>query len=69
MLVIMRKDSSEQQTDAVEEQIRRMGFTPLPVPGENRTAICVTGNKGPVESAFLSQMPGVLECIPVTKPY
>jgi 3-deoxy-7-phosphoheptulonate synthase len=69
MLVIMRKDSTEPQTDAVEEQIRRMGYTPLPVPGENRTAICVTGNKGPVESAFLSQMPGVLECIPVTKPY
>ena len=69
MLVIMRQDSTEQQTDAVEEQIRRMGYTPLPVPGENRTAICVTGNKGPVEPAFLSQMPGVLECITVTKPY
>lgn len=69
MLVIMRQDSNEQQTGAVEEQIRRMGYTPLPVPGENRTAICVTGNKGPVEPAFLSQMPGVLECIPVTKPY
>jgi len=69
MLVIMRQDSTEQQADAVEEQIRRMGHTPLPVPGENRTAICVTGNKGPVEPAFLSQMPGVLECIPVTKPY
>ena len=69
MLVIMRKDSTELQTDAVEEQIRRMGYAPLPVPGENRTAICVTGNKGPVEPEFLSQMPGVLECIPVTKPY
>lgn len=69
MLIIMRKDSTAPQCDAVEEQIRRMGFTPLPVPGENRTAICVTGNKGPVESSFLNQMPGVLECIPVTKPY
>ena len=69
MLVIMRQDSTEQQADAVEKQIRRMGYTPLPVPGESRTAICVTGNKGPVEPAFLSQMPGVLECIPVTKPY
>lgn len=69
MLVIMRKDSTDEQCDAVEEQIRRMGYTPLPVPGENRTAICVTGNKGPVESAFLNQMPGVLDCIPVTKPY
>jgi 3-deoxy-7-phosphoheptulonate synthase len=69
MLVIMRKDSTAQQCDAVEEQIRRMGYTPLPVPGENRTAICITGNKGPVEATFLNQMAGVLECIPVTKPY
>jgi len=69
MLVIMRQDSTEQQSDAVEEQIRRMGYTPLPVPGENRTAICITGNKGPVEAAHLSQMLGVMECIPVTKPY
>lgn len=69
MLVIMRKGSTTEQCDAVQQAIRRMGFTPLPVPGENRTAICITGNRGPVESAFLNQLPGVLECIPVTKPY
>ena len=69
MLVIMRKDSTESHCAAVEEEIRRMGFVPLPVPGENRTAICVTGNTEPVESAVLNQMPGVLECIPVTKTY
>jgi 3-deoxy-7-phosphoheptulonate synthase len=69
MLVIMKKDSTKEECHAVEEAIRRMGFTPLPVPGVNRTAICVTGNKGPVEPAFLYQLAGVLECIPVTKPY
>ena len=69
MLVIMGQDSTKEQCEAVEEAIRRMGFTPLPVPGANRTAICVTGNRGPVEAAFLNQLPGVLECIPVTKPY
>ncbi len=69
MLVIMRKDSTPEECRAVEEAIRRMGFTPLPVPGESRTAICVTGNRGPVEPALLNLLPGVLECIPVTKPY
>jgi len=69
MLVIMKRNSTPAQCDQVEETIRRMGFEPLPVPGENRTAICVTGNRGPVESSYLSQLPGVLECIPVTKPY
>ena len=69
MLVIMRKGSTDRECDAVEEQIQRMGYTPLPVPGESRTAICITGNKGPVDAALLNPMPGVLECIPVTKPY
>ncbi len=69
MLVIMRKGSTDEQCRNIEAAIRRMGYTPLPVPGENRTAICITGNKGPVESAYLIQLPGVLECIPVTKPY
>jgi 3-deoxy-7-phosphoheptulonate synthase len=69
MLVIMQKDSTQEQCHAVEEAIRRMGFAPLPVPGANRTAICVTGNRGPVDPAFLQQLPGVLECIRVTKPY
>lgn len=69
MLVIMRQGSTAEQCDAVEDAIRRMGFTPLPVPGANRTAICVTGNKGPVDSALLNQLPGVVECIRVTKPY
>ena len=69
MLVIMRKDSTPEQCQGVEEVIRRMGFAPLRVPGADRTAVCITGNKGPVDSSFLSQMPGVLECIPVTKPY
>ncbi len=69
MLVIMKRNSTSEQCDQVEETIRRMGYEPLPVPGENRTAICITGNRGPVESSYLSQLPGVLECIPVTKPY
>jgi 3-deoxy-7-phosphoheptulonate synthase len=69
MLVIMKQGSTVGQCDAVEDAIRRMGFTPLPVPGANRTAICVTGNKGPVGSALLNQLPGVVECRRVTKPY
>ncbi len=69
MLVIMKKDSTAEQCGEAAEAIRRMGYSPLLVPGANRTAICITGNKGPVDSAYLSQIPGVLECIPVTKPY
>lgn len=69
MLVIMRADCTVEQVADVEEAIRRLGFKPLPVPGANRTAICVTGNAGPVDPSALSQLPGVLECIRVTKSY
>lgn len=69
MLVIMRSDSTVAEVDAVQDTIRRMGFRPLPVPGESRTAICVTGNAGAVDDSLLSRMPGVAECIRVTRPY
>ena len=46
MLIVMKASSTEAQVQQVVDQIKDLGFTPLPVPGANRTAICVTGNKG-----------------------
>jgi 3-deoxy-7-phosphoheptulonate synthase len=69
MLVIMRQGCTPEECAGVEAAIRRLGFTPLRVPGADRTAICVTGNRGPVDPASLSRLPGVLECIRVTRPY
>ncbi|MGE0141808.1 MAG: 3-deoxy-7-phosphoheptulonate synthase [Planctomycetota bacterium] len=69
MLVILQRDCSVAQVAAVEDCIRSLGYTPVPVPGPSRTAICVTGNRGPVDPAPLQRLPGVLETIAVTKPY
>lgn len=69
MLVIMGTTPTEEQCQRVETAIRDMGFTPLRVPGADRTAICVTGNRGPVDPSFLVRLPGVARCIPVTKPF
>lgn len=69
MLVIMQTAPTEEQCVRVETAIRDMGFTPLRVPGADRTAICVTGNRGPVDPSFLIRLPGVARCIPVTKPF
>ena len=69
MLVILSSDCSVADVAAVESAITAMGYTPLAVPGENRTAICVTGNKGPVDPGPLRGLRGVVDCIPVTKPY
>jgi 3-deoxy-7-phosphoheptulonate synthase len=34
-----------------------------------RTAIGITGNQGPIEAAAFESLPGVGECVPVSKPY
>lgn len=69
MLVIMAPGPTEEQCARVEAAIRAMGFTPLRVPGAGRTAICVTGNRGPVDDSFLIRLPGVVRCLRVTKPF
>ncbi len=69
MLVVMKNDATEEQVDAVLDEIKRMGFRGVPMPGAQRTAICILGNKGPVEDTQLRALPGVKETIPVTKPY
>ena len=69
MLVTLHADCTEAQSAAIEAAIRALGFTPVPVPGQQRTAICITGNRGPVDPSSFASLPGVLECIPVTKPW
>jgi 3-deoxy-7-phosphoheptulonate synthase len=69
MLIVMQAHASEEQVRAVCEKIESLGYTPHPVPGAGRTAVCITGNKGEVEPGTLDEMPGVQEVIRVTKPY
>jgi 3-deoxy-7-phosphoheptulonate synthase len=69
MLVVMKNDATEEQVDAVIQEIQNMGYRGIPMPGAQRTAICIIGNKGPVEDTRLRALEGVKETIPVTKPY
>src|SRR5262249_975895 len=49
--------------------IRQMDLTPHSLPGPTRTAIAITGNTGAVDAQVIEILPGVKECIRVTKPY
>jgi 3-deoxy-7-phosphoheptulonate synthase len=69
MLVVMQSQATEQQIRAVCERIESLGFKALPVPGAGRTAVCITGNSSAVDLGSLESMSGVVECIPVSKPY
>jgi len=69
MLVVMQSDATREQIAQVLEEIKRLELTPHPLPGSTRTAIGITGNTGAVDARVLEVLPGVKECIRVTKPF
>ena len=69
MLIVMDAHAGSAEAEAVCAEIRAMGLTPHPMPGAQRTAIGITGNKSAVDASRLEQMPGVVRVIHVTAPY
>jgi 3-deoxy-7-phosphoheptulonate synthase len=65
----MLAHATEEQVHAVCARIESLGLKAHPIPGSTRTAIGITGNTGEVDVGTLESMPGVVECIPVSKPY
>ncbi|MCA9545175.1 MAG: 3-deoxy-7-phosphoheptulonate synthase [Myxococcales bacterium] len=69
MLIVMHHEATPEDVEAVCARIRKLGFEPRPMPGEQRTAIGLVGNDGPVDPARFHGLPGVLRAIPVSAPY
>lgn len=69
MLVVMQANASEEQIRAVCQRVEMLGLRAHAIPGAVRTAIGITGNKDAIDIGALESMPGVVECIPVSKPY
>ncbi len=69
MLIVMKPDAAASDIQRVLEVIETLGFRGHAMPGENRTAIGVTGNSGSIDPAHFENMDGVAEAIRVTKPY
>ncbi len=69
MLVVMQANASEAQVRAVCDKIESLGYRAHSIPGAERTAIGITGNKGEIEAGTLDELAGVQEVIRVTKPY
>jgi 3-deoxy-7-phosphoheptulonate synthase len=65
----MNHKAGARQIEAVVAAIKALGLTPAPIPGSERTAIGVLGNKGYVDDATIRDLPGVQEVIHVSKPY
>jgi 3-deoxy-7-phosphoheptulonate synthase len=69
MLVVMDVTAGAPEIEAVVRQIEKMGLTPHPIVGAQRTAIGITGNRGTVDPSVLENLPGVMEVIPVSHAY
>lgn len=69
MLIVMKPQASEDEVRRVCQKIEAMGYRAHPMPGAQRTAIGITGNKGPLEPEEFDSLPGVAEAIAVSKPY
>jgi len=69
MLIVMKSGASQSEIDRVIEVIGILGYRGHAMPGENRTAIGITGNKSAIDPAHFENLPGVADAIRVTKPY
>ncbi|TWT44298.1 Phospho-2-dehydro-3-deoxyheptonate aldolase [Phycisphaerae bacterium RAS1] len=69
MLVVMRPAASATEIAAVAQRIQELGYAPHVIPGASRTAIGITGNRGPEGRDSLLMMPGVEDVVRVTAPY
>ena len=69
MLIVMKLKAPRSDVERVKEKIKSLGLAPHEIPGEERLAIGITGNKGKLDPELFLNLPGVLEAIPVSKPF
>lgn len=69
MLIVMKPDATPSEIEKVIKAIEKLGYSAHQMPGENRTAIGITGNKGSIDPAHFETLPGVADAIRVTQPY
>ena len=65
----MRQGATPQQVEGVVAAVEARGLRAHAIPGAQRTAIGITGNKGAVEMPVFESLPGVLEVIRVSHAY
>ena len=69
MLIVMDAAATAEEVRRVVGVIETLGLQAHPIPGAQRTAIGITGNKGTIDRGAFENLPGVSEVIPVSAPY
>jgi len=65
----MDRSATSADVERVVAAAERLGLKAHPIPGAQRTAVGITGNKGAVGPAAFEALPGVLEVLRVSHPY
>jgi 3-deoxy-7-phosphoheptulonate synthase len=69
MLVVMSNGATKEQIDRVCDTIRAMGYSPVAMPGAQRTTVGLIGNDRRVDGSLVAELPGVAQIIHVSNPY
>jgi len=69
VLIVMTVGASPEDVARVTAQIEALGLRAHPIPGAQRVAIGITGNRESLDPVLFESLPGVLEVIPVSHPY
>jgi 3-deoxy-7-phosphoheptulonate synthase len=69
MLIVMHRDATPAQVDAILERISSLGLQGHAMAGAQRVAIGITGNRGPVDPDAFRYLDGVVDVIAVSRPF
>jgi len=69
VLVVMKRDATPEEIDAVVARIGELGLSAIPLPGAERTAIGTFGVAAREYADQLESLPGVAEIVLVSRPF
>ncbi len=69
MIIVMKPEATEEDIRRVIQTVESFGFKAHSVPGVSRTGVVITGNQGAIDPSPYADLPGVADCVRITKPY
>lgn len=69
MLIVMKPGATPEQIEEVVARVSNLGLQGRALPGAQRTAVAVTGNKGAVRPDLFASLKGVKEVVRISAPY
>jgi 3-deoxy-7-phosphoheptulonate synthase len=69
MLIVMKPQATQAQIALVVEKIHALGLDAHEIPGAQRVAIGITGNRSALDPESFASLPGVADAIRVSQPF